>query len=61
MTDFQTEQVVKLPILTKMLNLEAGESVSGDEDILAFAQMTVPTGKKAKIAVSIRVLQLEDA
>ena len=65
MANFETEEIVttvrRLSQLQKEITLTAGQKLTDDADLVAFAQKTVPTGKVAIIDVTITVKQLRSA
>ena len=65
MANFESEEVVttirRLPQLTKEITLTAGQKLTDDADLVAFAQKTVPAGKVAIIEVNITVKSIRSA
>ena len=61
MADLETTQVTTYrPIVYRSIfDLNAGGKLADNQDLLAMAQKTVPTGKKANVNITIEV-QLED-
>lgn len=60
MADFEIKQKPDLPRLSKTVGLSAGQKLSDDAEVLAFAQKTVPADKNAIIQVEIKVIKLRD-
>ena len=60
--DFQKEDVTenKYKEFRKNIELSAGESLKDNTELMAFANKTIPTGKKAVVAVKIRVHSIID-
>ena len=60
--DFTTTQKTRtvLPKFYTTVELSAGEKITKDDDVVAWANKTCPVGKKATVRVSIRVISLED-
>ena len=49
MADYEATQevIIKLPSLIKTIELTAGEKLTKDADVVAWANKTVPAGKRA--------------
>jgi len=54
-------QYTTYPSYTKEIVLQEGEKLADIEELLAFAQKTVPVGKVAQVQVIIRVRRIMDA
>lgn len=62
MADFQktVKEIDEFPKLRKTLELSAGGKITDDEEVVAFAALQVPEGKKALVDIMISVRRLED-
>ena len=63
MSDFETttKEETVLPSYHKKIILTEGQAIKDNQDVINFANKTVPLGKIAKVMVNITVISLKDA
>ena len=58
--DIVTTTTKKIAPLRKRIVLNAGQKLSDDVELLAYATKTVPEGYRVMVDVSINVMQIEE-